>query len=187
MSSYAPQFSDGWRGVRRNVARFATSRFARSSRRIRTVQRHWTAQRLLAADRHARFANDVDARVMLDSVKGMGQKELDFLMDDKANTIGALLLHLAATDRIYQLMTFENNPMNGEKDYPVNFKERFAFAMDLGEPARKTIKGHSLDFYTQHLVRSPREDLRRISEARRRMACCSGQDLRRGTTCSNCW
>jgi hypothetical protein len=84
---------------------------------------------------------------VLSSVKGMGQKELDFLLDDKANTIGALLLHLAATDRIYQILTFENNPMKDEKDAPADFKEKFAIAMDLGEPARKTIKGHNLDYY----------------------------------------
>jgi hypothetical protein len=89
--------------------------------------------------------------VMLDSVKGMGQKELDFLLDDKANTIGALLLHLAATDRIYQILTFENNAMKDEKDAPADFKEKFAVAMDLGAPARKSIKGHDLDFYLNTL------------------------------------
>ena len=89
--------------------------------------------------------------VVLDSVKGMGQKELDFLLDDKANTIGALLLHLAATDRIYQILTFENNPMKDEKDAPADFKQKFAVAMDLGEPARKSIKGHELDFYLNTL------------------------------------
>jgi hypothetical protein len=34
---------------------------------------------------------------------GMSQNDLDFLLDDKANRIGALLMHLAATDRIYQI------------------------------------------------------------------------------------
>jgi len=36
--------------------------------------------------------------VVLMSVKGMNQEDLDFLLDNKANRIGALLLHLAATD-----------------------------------------------------------------------------------------
>jgi hypothetical protein len=84
---------------------------------------------------------------VLSSVKGMGQKELDFLLDDKANTIGSLLLHLAATDRLYQVNTFEGNSLKDEKDFPDDFKKRFAVAMDLGEPARKAIKGNSLDFY----------------------------------------
>jgi uncharacterized damage-inducible protein DinB len=81
---------------------------------------------------------------MLNSVKDMSQKDLDFLLDDKANTIGALLFHLAATDRIYQINTFEGNAL---KELPADYKEKFSIAMELGDPARKAIKGHSLDFY----------------------------------------
>ena len=40
---------------------------------------------------------------VLRSVNGMSQSELDFLLDDKANSTGASLMHLAATDRIYQV------------------------------------------------------------------------------------
>ena len=85
---------------------------------------------------------------MLHSVKGMSQKDLDFLLDGKANTIGAMLWHLAATDRIYQLNTFEGNAL---KELPGDFTEKFGVAMDLGEPARKAIKGHDLDFYLKLL------------------------------------
>ena len=81
---------------------------------------------------------------VLRSVKGMSQKDLDFLLDEKANTIGALLMHLAATDRIYQINTFEQNPL---KELPASYKEKWGVAMDLGEPARKSIKGNSLDYY----------------------------------------
>src|SRR5258708_38983551 len=44
---------------------------------------------------------------VLRSVKGMSQQDLDFLLDSKANRIGALLMHLAAVESIYQLTTFE--------------------------------------------------------------------------------
>jgi len=81
---------------------------------------------------------------VLRSVKGMSQQDLDFLLDAKANTIGALLLHLAATDRLYQINTFENKPL---KEIPKDYADKFGVAMQLGEPARKTIKGNSLDFY----------------------------------------
>jgi len=81
---------------------------------------------------------------MLSSVKGMSQKDLDFLLDEKANTVGALLMHLAATDRIYQLNTFEGNSL---KELPAAYKEKWEVAMDLGEPARKSIKGNNLDYY----------------------------------------
>src|SRR5882757_3837154 len=40
-------------------------------------------------------------------VKGLTQTQLDYLFDANANSIGALLLHLAATERFYQLHTFE--------------------------------------------------------------------------------
>jgi uncharacterized damage-inducible protein DinB len=81
---------------------------------------------------------------VLRSTKDLSQKDLDFLLDDKANTIGALLWHLAATDRIYQLNTFEGNPL---KELPAAYKDKWGVAMELGEPARKSIKGNSLDFY----------------------------------------
>src|SRR5262245_15070606 len=45
---------------------------------------------------------------VLRAVKGMTQPQLDFLLDNKANRIGALLLHLAATEKLYQLNTFAN-------------------------------------------------------------------------------
>ena len=86
--------------------------------------------------------------VVLKSVKGMSQTELDFLLDDKANTIGALLLHLAATDRLYQVATFEGADV---KNLPASYTEKWGVAMDLGDPARKSIKGNHLDYYLNAL------------------------------------
>ena len=82
--------------------------------------------------------------VVLMAVKGMTQKDLDFLFDAKANTIGALLLHLAATETFYQVNTFEGL---GEEKIPDSWKEKWGMPMELGEPARKAIKGHDLDYY----------------------------------------
>ena len=86
---------------------------------------------------------------VLGSVKGMTENDLDHLMDDKANTIGSLLLHLAATDRIYQINTFAGNPL---KDLPESYKEKWGAAMDLGDAARQTIKGHDLTYYLNLLA-----------------------------------
>src|SRR5207245_3892518 len=63
--------------------------------------------------------------VILESVKGMSQSEVDFLLDDKANTTGALLMHLAATDRIYQVATFEGADVN---NLPASYKEKWGVA-----------------------------------------------------------
>ncbi|HMA29967.1 MAG TPA: hypothetical protein VKS23_08890, partial [Thermoanaerobaculia bacterium] len=47
-------------------------------------------------------------RQVLRSVEKLGPQDLDFLLDAKANRIGALLMHLAATEAYYQLNTFQN-------------------------------------------------------------------------------
>ena len=44
---------------------------------------------------------------VLHNVKGISTADLDFLLDGKANTIGALLNHLAATEPYHQASTFE--------------------------------------------------------------------------------
>jgi hypothetical protein len=81
---------------------------------------------------------------VLYNVHGMSQADLDFLLDDKANTIGALLLHLAATDTYYRLHTFGETPWGS---WDESTKKQWDVAMNLGEPARKVIKGHHLQFY----------------------------------------
>jgi hypothetical protein len=88
-------------------------------------------------------------RAVLGTVRGLSQAQLDFLLDAKANRIGALLLHLAATERLYQLNTFENVPANDLDKAPA-FKD-WAVAMELGEPARQTIKGNDLSYYLSRL------------------------------------
>jgi len=99
---------------------------------------------------------------MLMSVKGMSEKDLDYLFDANSNTIGSLLMHLAATDRIYQINTFEGNPL---KELPTSYKDKWGIAMELGEPARKAIKGHNLDYYL-NLLSETREQT--LAEFRKR-------------------
>jgi len=100
--------------------------------------------------------------VMLSSVKGMTQKDLDFLIDNNANRIGALLLHLAATDAFYHAITFAGISM---KQLPEAFKEKWGMPMELGEPARKGIKGHDLDYYL-NILQETREQT--LAELRKR-------------------
>ncbi|HLV89224.1 MAG TPA: hypothetical protein VKV39_19730 [Candidatus Sulfotelmatobacter sp.] len=45
--------------------------------------------------------------VVLMSVKDMSQKDLDYLFDNNANTIGSMLLRLAATETYYQMNTLD--------------------------------------------------------------------------------
>ena len=81
---------------------------------------------------------------VLYNVKGMSAADLDFLLDGKANTIGALLNHLAATEAYYQANTFDGFAWD---KFPDALKQKWDVPMNLGEPARKAIKGHSLDYY----------------------------------------
>lgn len=81
---------------------------------------------------------------VLSSVKGMSPKDLDFLLDEKANRIGALLLHLVAVEKFFQANTFEG--MNPDK-LPEAWKEKWGPAMELGDPGRKQIQGNTLDHY----------------------------------------
>jgi hypothetical protein len=85
---------------------------------------------------------------VVENVKGLSQTDLDFLLDAKANTIGALLLHLAASETYYQLNSFNNMKWGS---WPDDVKKKWDIPMNLGEPARKAIKGHSLDFYLNAL------------------------------------
>lgn len=79
---------------------------------------------------------------VLHSVEGMKRADLDYLFDEKANTIGAMLMHLAATETFYQANTFE-----GRNDYNDEENKMWGAAMNLGDEGRKNIKGHDLDYY----------------------------------------
>ena len=100
---------------------------------------------------------------VLSAVKGMTPDQLDFLLDNKANRIGALLLHLAATERLYQLNTFDNVKAQELEKSPA-FKD-WEVPMNLGEPARQIIRGHSLDYYL-NILRETRE--KTLAEFRKR-------------------
>ena len=99
----------------------------------------------------------------LRSVRGMTLDQLDFLLDNKANRIGALLLHLAATEKLYQLNTFEHVGLQ-DLEKGSAFKD-WDVPMELGEPARKSIKGHPLDYYL-NILHEQRE--RTLAELRKR-------------------
>jgi hypothetical protein len=90
---------------------------------------------------------------VMGSVKGLTMEQLDFLLDDKANTIGALLYHLAATDAFYHEHTFKGVKWDS---WDEGVKKKFGVAMELGEEGRKTIKGHNIDFYLD-LLKETRE------------------------------
>ena len=89
--------------------------------------------------------------VVVRTVKGMSTADLDFLLDPKANTIGALLLHLAATETYYALHTFEGMAWGA---WPEAMRQTWEVPMMLGPQAREQIKGKPVSFYLDALETS---------------------------------
>ena len=75
------------------------------------------------------------------SVKNHSVYELDYLMDEKANSIGALIMHLASAEKLYQVMTFEGRYFNKEEE------KLWGAALDLGDSGRETFKDQEVDYY----------------------------------------
>ena len=85
---------------------------------------------------------------VLRSVKDMSQKELDFLLDEDSNSIGAMLLHLGATERFYQIHTFDVKEWG---NFDKKDTDEWSVASGLGNEGRKVIKGNPLSYYTDKL------------------------------------
>jgi uncharacterized damage-inducible protein DinB len=83
-------------------------------------------------------------------------EQLDWLFDKNANTIGALLLHLAATETYYQMNTFEGMKWGS---WSPAIKAKWDPAMNLGDAGRSTIKGHELPFYLDNLKQAREKTL----------------------------
>jgi hypothetical protein len=79
---------------------------------------------------------------IISMVKSMSMQQLDYQHDAHANTIGALIMHLGATEKFYQVNTFE-----GRQDYNDEEKKMWGAAMKLGDKGRKSIKGKEVQFY----------------------------------------
>ena len=77
---------------------------------------HRPQTRLYARDRHPCLHADLHPIRGLRSSIGLSQADLDYLFDANANTIGALLLHLAATETYYSMNTFENKNWDSWSD-----------------------------------------------------------------------
>ena len=86
--------------------------------------------------------------VILAPVKEMTQEQLDFLLDDDSNSVGAMLMHLAATERFYQINTFEGRAWG---DWDKADEKRWSVASGLGDEARKKIKGNDINYYLTQL------------------------------------
>ena len=84
----------------------------------------------------------------LQAVEGLTREQLDHLHDDRSNSIGALLAHVAAVEGGYQLVTFEERePTAAEND-------AWSAALKLEDKGRHEIRGRELQFYVDELRRT---------------------------------
>ena len=86
--------------------------------------------------------------VLLGPVRGMSIKDLDYIHDSDSNSVGAMLLHLAATEKYYYLNTFENMSWGS---WDAKTAAEWDTPMNLGERGRQMIKGNPLDYYLEKL------------------------------------
>lgn len=94
---------------------------------------------------------------ILSPVQKLTVEQLDYLHDSKSNSIGAMLLHLAATERYYQLHTFEGKKWGS---WDESIKKQWDIPMSLGAEARKIIKGKPLEYYLD-ILREVRQNTMR--------------------------
>jgi len=94
---------------------------------------------------------------MIGTFKKLSVEQLDYLLDADANSIGAMAMHLAATEKFYQLHTFDDIPWDGWSE---DVKAKWAVASALGQPARDNIKGNPASYYVDAL-NEVREDTKK--------------------------
>lgn len=88
---------------------------------------------------------DYVRKTTIDAVKGLTIEELDFLPSDDSNSIGALLLHIAAIEKGFQIEFFDGRKPNQQE------MAEWGDPYSLGDKGRKNIKGNSLVFYITKL------------------------------------
>lgn len=101
--------------------------------------------------------NNLSARVER-TVKSVNPKDVDHLFDENANSIGALVMHLAAAEAYYQVYTFEHRGFNEEE------KEKWQDALDLGEKARKRFKGKEISYYLEQYREVRKKTLQELAK-----------------------
>lgn len=94
----------------------------------------------------------------LAAVDGLTQPELDHLHDAGSNTIGALLAHIAAVERCYQVLTFEERPLSPDET------AQWDTALKLGASGRASLRGQPLPHYLEALAAAREATLHALSE-----------------------
>jgi len=95
---------------------------------------------------------------LLAAVAGLSRDELDHLHDARSNSIGALLAHAVAVERVYQLLTFEARQPSARE------AAAWSPALDLGDEGRRRLRGRELRSYVDELTETRRVTLAALAE-----------------------
>ncbi|MFH6603114.1 DinB family protein [Maribacter algicola] len=76
-----------------------------------------------------------------EEVKDLDQSQTDFEFDENANSIGALVMHLVATEAYYQIETLEGRQWTEEE------REHLGVGGELNDKSKKVLKGKPIRHY----------------------------------------
>lgn len=76
-----------------------------------------------------------------EDIRELSQEETDFLFDEKANSIGAIVMHMVANEAYYQVETLEGRAWTAEE------AAFWSIAGGLGDASREKLKGKSIGYY----------------------------------------
>ena len=79
--------------------------------------------------------------VTLSEISQLKHNDLDYLANDKSNSIGSLLLHIASIEYVHQVISFEKRDLTKDEYL------KWGTASELGDKARKIIKNHPIEYY----------------------------------------
>lgn len=82
----------------------------------------------------------------LRAIRDLSVEQLDHRHDADSNSIGALLMHIAAVETWYQIHSFEGRDFSAEEE------ERWTYALELGDEAARRTRGRTLDDYVALLT-----------------------------------
>jgi len=83
---------------------------------------------------------DLKVRIT-EQVQDLSQSETDFEFDGKANSIGALTMHLVATEAYYQIETLEGRQLTAEE------QKIFGIGGELNDTSKKQLKEKPIQYY----------------------------------------
>lgn len=83
---------------------------------------------------------DLKGRIT-NQIKNLNIEETDYLFDENANSIGALIMHLIATEAYYQVETLEDRKFTKEES------EFWSAGSNLGKEGREKLKGKPIKYY----------------------------------------